>query len=404
MQSLAVKEKIKNANLKRYGFENPLQSSEIRDKIAITNLEKYGVSHAMQNYDVANKAANTRKENYYDPEVLRKLTDAGWLYYQNSTKTIHEIAGELNISASNLAKYYHKNNIEIQYHTVTSQERKMYDYFAEKGVSIQLKNRTIIAPKEIDIYFPDAKLGIEINGGYWHSEQFQPNPNAQLDKVTMAHDAGIELWHFWDWEVASKWDIIISKIEHRLGLSRKLYARHLSVKEVSKQEATLFLQNNHIQGSCQSKVSLGLYDNNDLVMIATFGSSRFTKKYNWELLRMTGLKYTTVVGGAAKLLAHFKKMYMQHNETLVSYCQRRFSRGNVYKQIGFELMHTTEPGFCYVKNGLPAGSRSCWQKHMMSEKLPLFDPALTGNQNMRNNGYYRAWDCGQYVFVYRFNQ
>ena len=283
---------------------------------------------------------------------------------------------------------------------ISAQERKLYEYFIAKGIVVQLKNRTIIAPKEIDLYFPDAKFGVEINGGYWHSEQFQPDANAQLNKITLAAAAGVELWHFWDWEINDNWGIVISKIEHRLGLSRKVHARKLTIKEVAKREAASFLVDNHLQGACQSKIALGLYDSdNVLLMVATFGASRFTAKYRWELLRMAAAKGVGVVGGAARLLAHFKKVRMKSSETLVSYCQRRFSQGNVYSQIGFVLQHATGPGYQYVKSGLPAGSRNCWQKHMMAAKLPNFDPALTGDCNMRNAGYYRAWDCGQWVFT-----
>lgn len=283
---------------------------------------------------------------------------------------------------------------------ISCQERKLYEYFTAKGIAVQLKNRSIIAPKEIDLYFPDAKFGVEINGGYWHSEQFQPDANAQLNKITLAAAAGVELWHFWDWEVNDNWDIVISKIEHRLGLSRKVHARKLTIGEVPKQEVAAFLVANHLQGACPSKINLGLYDSgNNLVMVATFGASSFTAKYRWELLRMVAVKGVGVVGGAARLLAHFKKVYMKSSETLVSYCQRRFSQGNVYNQIGFVLQHTTGPGYQYVKSGLPAGSRNCWQKHMMAAKLPNFDPTITGECNMRNAGYYRAWDCGQWVFT-----
>ncbi|CAB4130363.1 Restriction_endonuclease_like domain containing protein [uncultured Caudovirales phage] len=351
------------------------------------NLEKHGVVWHSQLPEWRKKVMETSTERF------------GFTHY-SKTAIFSDLMKQLHASKRKpkIEKQPKITTLEPK-RIVTACDRKLFEYFTVKGIAVQLKNRTIIKPKEIDIYFPDAALGIEINGGYWHSEQFQPNPNAQLDKVSMAHGAGVELWHFWDWEITDKWDIIISKIEHRLGLSRKLYARQLSVKEVPKQETKIFLESNHIQGACPSKVNLGLYVNDNLVMIATFGSSRFSNKYNWELLRMAGCKYTTVVGGAAKLIAYFKKMYMQLNETLVSYCQRRFSRGNVYNQIGFELQHTTDPGFQYVKSGLPAGSRNQWQKHMMPEKLPVFDPALSGNQNMINNGYYRAWDCGQFVFV-----
>lgn len=395
-----VKDKIKNTVMERYGVDNPLKSKTIRDNIKQTNLKKYGHEHHMQNAAVAELAGSSRKENYYTPDTLLKLNDKEWLMTNQKDKTIHELAEILGVSASNLAKYFHKHGIEIQYHNVTALERKIYEYFQSLGFNVQLKNRSIIAPKEIDILFVDFNFGIEINGGYWHSEQFQPNRFAQLEKVELAKNKGVELWHFWDWELNNNWELIISKLRHRLGLSKKIYARQTTVKPVNHTVASAFLEHAHIQGSCNSQVKLGLYQNEQLCMVATFGKGRYSQKYKWELLRLAADRNLTVVGGASKLMEYFKRHFMQASDVLVSYCHRRFSRGNVYKCAGFTLSHISEPGYVYIKGGLPAGSRNCWQKHMMAEKLPNFDPALTGNQNMSNNGYYRAWDCGQYVFTY----
>jgi len=38
---------------------------------------------------------------------------------------------------------------------------------------------------------------------------------------------------------------------------------------------------------------------------------------------------------------------------------------------------------------------------MLSEKLELFDPALTEWENMQLNGYDRIWDCGNRVYTWK---
>lgn len=399
-QSESVQEKIKTTNFERYGVVNPAQSTTIKEKIQQTVLDRYGVKNPLQNDKILEKSIKTRKTNYYDPDVLVKLQDPNWLADQHQTLTIGEIAKTLGVSSSNLARYFHQHGIKINQHSVTEFERKLSEHFNKLGVEIVVKDRKIIAPKEIDIYFPSIKLGIEINGGYWHSEQFKIGRNYHLDKTLAAKQQGVELWHFWDWEFENNYPLILSKIEHQLGLSSKIFARKLSIGTVDYNEKKAFLEQNHIQSDCVSKINIGLYDwDHNLIMVGTFGSSRFNQASNWELLRLATKQNTSVVGGASKIIQHFVDNYMDDGQTLLSYSHRRFGSGNVYGKIGFELQGTSPPSYFYVKAGKPMGSRNQWQKHLLESKLSEFDPGLSEKENMKANGYYRIWDCGQMIFV-----
>jgi endogenous inhibitor of DNA gyrase (YacG/DUF329 family) len=63
------------------------------------------------------------------------------------------------------------------------------------GVII-VNDRIAIAPKEIDIYLPDLKLGFEFNGKYWH----EGNGSRERFKTTEADAAGIRIVHIWETE------------------------------------------------------------------------------------------------------------------------------------------------------------------------------------------------------------
>jgi very-short-patch-repair endonuclease len=400
-QRADVKEKIKASNLTKYGKENVLSCPEIRDKVAATNISRYGVKVPLQNANLAAKAGDTRKSNYYAPSVLEKLNNADWLASSNLVKTIGELAAELGVSSSNLNKYFHKHSLPIVAHTATELERKFKSYFESKNISVELHNRSIISPMEVDVYFPDFKLGIEINGGYWHSEQFVKSQSYHLGKIIAAEKAGITLMQFWDWELNDKWDIITSRIEHLMNLSTKVFARKLSLINLDSESKREFLDQNHIQGDCASSINYGLIDENgELFMVATFGKSRFTKKASYELLRLSAKKKYAVVGGASKLIKHFISEQMKDDETMISYCHRRFSSGRVYSACGFTATHTTAPGYVYTKAGRLVGSRNAWQKHKLKDKLLVFDPQKSEVENMKHNGYYRAFDSGQIVFAF----
>lgn len=397
-----VQTKIKDTNLIRYGYTNPLLNLDIQQKIKNTNISKYGYTNPLCNASIREKSVITKRENYFPVDTLEKITNATWLENeQHSGKTVHEIANDIGISSSQLCKIFHSLNINIIRHTASELERRLYLHYEQKGVKIITNNRTLISPKELDLYFPDYNLAIEVNGCYYHSEQFNKLQYYHLQKTNACLEQNIALLQFWDTELNEKWEQTINLIDSRLGLHAKLYARHTKLCIVNSSEKARFILDHHLQGDVTSLINLGLYDNtNRLIMVATFGKPRFTNTANtFELLRLCSLSNLQIVGGASKLINHFIKCYMKPNDVLLSYCNRRYSTGNVYYKLGFTLESASPPGFFYIdKAGKYAGSRYQWQKHLMKHKLPMFDETLSASQNMTNNRFFKVWDCGQLVF------
>ena len=397
MQLDSVKEKVKSANLEKYGVENILSSPEIQQRIKETNLRKYGVANPSQNKTIKEKAISTQKNNYYDPKVLEKLNNKEWLSEEQKQKTIGEMSIELGVSPSNLCKYFHKHNIPIIRHSTSFPEKLIVDYFLAKGIKIIQHDRELISPREIDIYFPDHNLGVEVNGCYYHSEDFREKED-HLNKMLQCSDVGIQLLQFWDFEVLNKFEQVVSLIESKINNTTKIFARKTKVEEISSTTKKDFITKNHLQGDIPSSTNLGLFYNGDLVMVATFGKSRFTKNKT-ELLRLCSANGKQVVGGASKLITHFINSYLNEGDELISYCNRRYSTGVTYLKCGFKLECTSEPGFFYVtKSGVFSGTRYQWQKHLLKKKLPNYTESKTAFENMYSHGYRKVWDCGQFVF------
>ena len=127
----------------------------------------------------------------------------------------------------------------------------------------------------------------------------------------------------------------------------------------------------------------------------TFGKCRFDKKHEWEMLRFCSKLGYHVVGGAGKLLKHFEKTYQP--KSLVSYADRRWSQGKLYKALGFKLNHASGPNYWYFKN-LKLESRIKYQKYKLKDILEVFDESKTEVENMIANGYHMIYDCGNLVF------
>ena len=257
---------------------------------------------------------------------------------------------------------------------------------------VELNDRSILEGKELDIVIPDLGIAFEYNGTYWHQEKFK-GKNYHLDKTEAVESFGYRLIHVNENEWLEKQEIVKSRIKSLLGLSTRIYARKCTIKSVDNSEANTFLENNHVQGTCASKYKLGLYLEEDLIAIMTFGIPRFNKAYSYELIRYCSKLDYTVIGGASKLLKAFTK---EHPGSIISYADRRWSVGDLYKTLGFKFTHNSEPNYKYYK-GAEVLSRHQCQKHKLVEQG--YDPLLTEGEIMDQRGYHKVFDCGSSVWV-----
>lgn len=292
----------------------------------------------------------------------------------------------------------------IKYNSITScgcvkskPEQEVKDFIKSLDIEIKSNDRTLITPKELDIVIPSHKLAIEFNGLYWHSELAGKDRNYHLDKTKECNEAGYNVIHIFEHQWANKQEIIKDIIRKRLDIvERKLFARKCEIKEVEIDEAKEFIEQNHLQGYASATYKIGLYYSNELVSIMTFGKSRYDKKCDWELVRFANKLGTNVIGGASRILKHFRKTNVG---SIISYCDISIFSGNLYKDLGFEFSHNAKPNYFYFDSTLTTYSRVMFQKHKLKDKLDKFDPSKSEWENMVDNGFNRYWDCGNTVYI-----
>ena len=266
---------------------------------------------------------------------------------------------------------------------------------------IVTNTKSIIAPMELDIYLPELKLAFEFNGLYWHSE-LHKDKYFHLNKTEECNKLGVQLIHIWEDDWVYKKDIVKSMILNKLGMSNKIFARKCEVKEIIDNKIVReFLEINHIQGFVGSKVKLGLYYNNELVSLMTFGGYRknmnsYAQDNSYELLRFCDKLNTTVIGGASKLFTYFNKNYKPIE--IISYSDYSRSIGNMYKQLGFDLSHLSEPNYYYIIDAKRI-YRFNFRKDVLIKQG--FDPNKTEVEIMHERGYYRLFDCGMQKWIYK---
>jgi len=372
--------------------------SEINEKRKATMLEKYGCEYNSQREEIKEKLSSPKI-----PLIIHdKLSNFDWLNeeYNNKQKSLSEIAEEIGVYYSTVGEYCKKFGFQIRASASRSiEENQIVSYIESLGFYVEISNRSIIAPKELDIFIPSKNIAIELNGLYWHSHHpssgQKENRLRHVSKTQKSSQAGIKLIHITDYEWNTKQDIIKSLIKSKLGMNKKVYARSCTIQKVDSAAERQFLEKYHIQGHVASMHAEGLYYKNELIMLMSLSKSRFNNIANYEILRMCSKDNITVVGGVSRLLSHIKKTF--NNSSFVSYCDLSKGTGEGYLKAGFILLRNTGPGYFWT-DGTNVYSRYKCQKKQLQKWLIGFDNSLSETVNLFNLGYRRYWDCGNAVF------
>ena len=365
-----------------------------------TIVDRYGVfPYALSKY------SKEAQDTLTDKDKLEKFL----MHVDEKDRTLARCASDLNIPEYLLQSYINKYGIEVKFANKlgSSLEEMLRKVIDNWNVSYTRNTRKIISPKELDFYFPDKNLAIEINGNWSHSTtssgKYVPiTKDYHKSKTLACKEKSIRLIHLFEYDMsnANKWHKI-QRFLHDVICepARFAYARKLTVKEVDTSVEREFLDYNHLQGYIGSRACLGLYDGDELVMLMSFGKPRYNKTCEWELLRLCTKHNVAVIGGAQKLFKYFISHY--NPNSIVSYCDLSKFEGNVYSKLGMTLAHESDPNYHWVRFN-EVYTRYQTQKHNLPKLLgKSFDFMLSEADNMINNGFVKIYDCGNAVYEWR---
>lgn len=374
------------------------QKNEI---LSLWKNEKYTLDQLCRKYGVKNTNIIKRVLNEFNiTEYTNHLLDmnimgSAILEYLNG---VNGVSLERKYSFSSSALYQEMENRGILRNipSKSSLEVTITDLLDKNNISYECNNRTVLDGKEIDIYIPTFNLGIECHGNYWHNSD-KVDKRYHQDKFLNCEKKNVQLLSFFEDDIILRLPIVSSIILNKCNKSNKLYARNCTIAQVTCDEEKQFLQSNHIQGYYQSNKCYGLYYNNELVMLMSIGKSRFNKKYDWEIIRVSSKLNHVVIGGFSKL---FKQTLKIHKGNIISYCDLCHGNGKAYEKI-FRYIKTTSPGYYYLhKNTSVKVSRYQAQKKKLQKLLDKYDANLTEEANMLLNSYWKIYNCGNKVFEY----
>lgn len=427
-------EKVNNTMLKRYGVKRYSQTKEWKEITIRKNQEKFGKDWYTQTDKYKSDFENYCEEKYgegiknpFQDDGVKKIIHEK--FYDNFLKrhpNVMEIKGDILVCkchdkdcnlcnkrvyeidkitfVNRTCKNIDTCTIRNEYGTMSSSsENILYDYITSIYDGEIIRNdRSILGGKELDIYLPELNLAFEFNGVYWHSELFKSKDYHQ-EKTLKCMENGVNLIQIWEDDWLYRQDVVKNLINSKLNRNTiKVMARKCVVSEIKNSDAYDFLEKYHLQGGVKNGKSLGLFHNDELVEVMTFGELRknmggVPSKGHYEIYRLCSKQGYNIQGGFSKLLSYFERKY--NPVEVITYANLDYSYGNVYLKTGFEKKHITKPTYTWVVKDVRK-HRSNFMKSKLKECKE--NPELTEVEVMYGRNCWRCWDSGKIKFIKKY--
>lgn len=270
-------------------------------------------------------------------------------------------------------------------------------------LSIETHNRTILDGKEIDIYIPSLKLGIEYNGLRWHTENNGKDKHYHLDKLKKCHNQGINLIQIFEDEWVNHKEVWKSMLRQICGISNApiIDIDKCKIKSIQNtNEIYAFIERNSICKVLPFSMCIGAFYNNTLIGVMTF---QYSQNNTIELIQNVSDINHNCQGLEKILFNYFIKKYDVHK--IVSFVDRRWiadEDNNIYTSLGFKLDSYTPPNYTLYNckfNHYGRYAQKELNKKMICEKfnLPL---TLRKKNAIAKSNFTKVWDCGQIKYIY----
>lgn len=403
-----IQKRKEKTNLQRYGVKCLLSDSYFRQKISKKYYKANGVYHWSQTEEGKKhlREIGLRKHNKNREKILKaldiELHDSEYINaHHQHVWLCKNCNNEFKTCWNNIQQGFLCPTCYIRNGGTSIAETEIFNYIQSiLPDDLILKNyKKLIYPYELDILIPNKKLAIEHNGLLWHSNSINHNRVDKYYHLTKTNECkkhGIKLLHIFEDEWIYKKDIVKNRISHILGvnMTKKINGRDCVIKEIDSRLKNDFLTKYHIQGIDISKINLGGFYNDELVAVMTFSRGNISKGSKviegvWELNRFCTNYNYHIPGIAGKLLKYFQRNYKWNK--IFSYADLRWSDGNLYKALNFNLDYYTQPNYWYIKGYN--------RIHRFNLRKSKNDPTDIPEKLLRlKEGYRILYDCGSIKF------
>ena len=237
--------------------------------------EKYGITASLVNrllrrYEIT-KDLTPRQYTELGKALLTNKNKFQKFLIENQNKyTVEQLSELLGCNYGTIYLRFKKWNIDYRPYIIkalSSHEQRAYDLLFDRyNVFIDIQNRDIIKPYEVDFWIPDFNIAIEINGYHTHCEPGFKNKtqrttlsqNYHQNKSEKCSNKNIQLIHIWEHDIENICEIVENVLNknieselvnadrfNRFALSNMGYEiiEHISTYMVIKNENVTIVKN-----------------------------------------------------------------------------------------------------------------------------------------------------------------
>ena len=269
-------------------------------------------------------------------------------------------------------------------------------------------SRSIIPPLELDLYYPEKNVAIEFNGNYWHDENHKPK-DYHFNKFKLCKDKNIRLVSIYESDWFNKRDNIINLLKNIFIESQIIYARNCTISKLDHKTKSVFINKYHFYcDSNQRTISYGLYYNDELMSVMSFGKLRgqhklHNNKDHYELVRFVTKDNVRIIGGASKLFKKFISEY--HPVYIICYSDNDFFTGETYNKLGFKLKSLGKSiDYQWVKGTKALSRYECMTNKLLEKYDKYRNINIIGSVEdyvMHDLGYNKLYRCGNSIWEYK---
>lgn len=336
-----------------------------------TMIDRYGV----ENYsEILNKLTPEQADILHNKDKLLKL-----IHSLNGVITAQRLSNITGIKRGTICEAL--DRYKLWEYIVIDKNSSSYEDEIENLIGpCERNNRSILNGKEIDLWFPDKRIGIEFCGSYWHSEQYKNNKYHQ-DKFKLAASKNVKLITIfeYEWKDVEKREKILNFFKSLIypQNSRVLDAKECNVSLIDKNESIEFQSKYHLMGAGLSNIDIGLKKDGELLGVMTF-----RKDAEWEMVRITWKAGVIVNGGAEKMFKYFLANIKP--TSVITYADLSKFSGEDYKRLKFKLVGVTDPEYVWYNPSL---------KQVIEHKNEQ-------ESEMHKHGWIKIYKCGNAKFIW----
>lgn len=381
LQAEAVKKQIAQTNLKKYGNVCSLYGKEVHEKVAVAMKEKYGCDNPSQSLTIKEKMSRSNRIKWREWNIKRLMENHVEVLASEEEYVSSEKIRCKCLLCGREFETEGRNYRDISCPDCNSGKKGIVWSRPEKEIAVFIRNafhglevlendRSVICPQELDIYVPDAGLAVEFDGIYWHSDVFK-DEMYHLNKSLKCLNRGIRLIHIFEWE----WDLCQDGIKNLLmgalhdGLGNELNenAEKYEINLASYEECLDFVSKNGIldmpeKMACSRKIVID-------------GVTAGIAVWNDGCLECLCLDGSRMIDEDA-----LKKLICSYNgDSFIYSCDLAKESVDKLCGLGFAVKQQLQPKSIYIKGNDVE-----------------YDICFNDNE-MKNNGWYRLYDCGKII-------